>query len=296
MQRTIEFDLVDSHKAFEIADSLVSNSFTELPPLFHCKHAPQSNCCLTHKIGLPYHPALRRHLELTDYQLELFEKVQKLPNAKYIINKGRQMGITEIVLRIIHYQTLQGKYVNGKVGIIAGTNADLARKNLRRLYGMYKNLGVVKDAYFRGHVIELQNGSVIEAFRANEESLTGDTNYRAIFIDESAKWRLRDDSPVFNSIMPIIETNKADLFLVSTPKGPIKKFFEIWQDKESDFIKMELPIWKAENQLYSTQEIQDMLSNSVEDTNQEYLCQFTVGRNSIFAGYENHGGHEEIIL
>lgn len=296
MLREIDGRLISvNEQAFQICDGIVADSDYNLPVKFYCGKKPKKNCCLTHLVGLPRHPATGKTTPLTKYQLELQQLVQKNKPQKYIINKGRQMGFTEIILRIIQQEALNGKYQGSKIAIIAGTNADLAKKNLYRLYQLFKPLLKVVISYKSG-ILTLANSTVIEAFRANEESLTGDTNYKCVFVDESAKWRLRDDSPVFNSILPIVETNNADLFLVSTPKGPIKKFHEIWTSQDSDFVKLEYPITKAINQLYDKSEVDRILSNSVEDINQEYLCQFTVGRNSIFAGYDSTGTHEEIII
>ena len=298
MQRFIDGQLITVHKdAFDIADGIVNNASYDMPAKFYCGKDKSKQCCLTHLVGLPVHPATRRPMSLTPYQIDLQKLVHSSKPQKYIINKSRQLGFTEIILRIIQHEALTGKYQGGKIGIMAGTNADLARKNLRRLYELFKLIPyMIKDTYFRGHLLHLSNGVIIEAFRANEESITGDTNYRAIFLDESAKWRLRDDSPVFNSILPIVETNKADLFLVSTPKGPIKKFHEIWTDQDSDFVKLEYPIHVAKDSLYSEQDIKTILNNSVEDINQEYLCKFTIGRGSVFGEYSNVGNHEEILI
>ena len=298
MERLIDGNVIQVHKnAFEIADGIVNNASYDMPSKFYCGKPNCKAKCLTHLVGLPIHPAKKESMTLTPYQLDLQKLVHKSKPQKYIINKSRQLGFTEIILRIIQHEALTGKYQGGKIGIMAGTNADLARKNLRRLYELFHQIPyMVKDTYFRGHMLHLTNGVVIEAFRANEESITGDTNYRAIFLDESAKWRLRDDSPVFNSILPIVETNKADLFLVSTPKGPIKKFHEIWTDNKSDFVKLEYPIHVAEGSLYSKEDIDRILLNSVEDINQEYLCKFTIGRGSVFGEYDNIGTHSEVMI
>ena len=298
MLRSIENRQIETDKeAFIYADSICHNAKWNLPSLFYCNSkTKKGECCFTHLIGLPIHPATHSPLDLTDYQLEFANKVINSKPQKYIINKGRQMGFTEIVLRVIQYEALVGKYAGGKIGIMAGTSADLARKNLRRLWELFREISyTVKDTHFKGHLIRLNNGTTIEAFKASEESLTGDTKYRCIFMDEAAKWRLRDDSGVFSSIMPIVQSNNSDLFVISTPKGPIKKFHEIWTG-HNDFEKLEYPIHRAEGNLYSTEQIETMLSESVEDINQEYLCQFTAGRNSIFAQYDQDSDYEEIEL
>ena len=115
-------------------------------------------------------------------------------------------------------------------------------------------------------------------------------------MDEAAKWKLVDDTPVFNSILPILRTNGADLLLVSTPKGPVKMFYKIHEDPQ-DFILYKYDIWQAADNLYTSEEIQQMIESSKEDPEQEYLCKFKSGKDSIFGSIsiEDHQGKSEWI-
>lgn len=206
------------------------------------------------------------------------------------LNKGRQMGFTEIVLRVILHLCFT-RYAGANVGIIAATNGSLAKKDLRRLARLFKSIPQVVEQWIKNNTIRLVNGTVIEAFAASEEALTGDTKYKCIFMDEAAKWRIVDDTPVFNSILPIIRTNGADLLLISTPKGPMKMFYKI-HEKPGDFELHEYDIWSTEGNLYTHDEIQTMLDNAQEDPNQEYLCQFTIGKDSIFGPVTDEDRYE----
>ena len=200
----------------------------------------------------------------------------------YHVVKGRQMGFTEIVLRVIQYFCLN-RYAGRNVGIMAATNGKLAAKDLRRFAQLFLNIPHTVEQPIKSNKFKLNNGVIIEAFPASEEAITGDTNYACIFLDESAKWKLVDDTPVFSSIMPIVRTNGSDLFLISTPKGPLKKFYQIWANKEdTEFTKLEYTIWRTEGNLYNKEQIEEMLASTTEDANQEYLCKFTVSDNSIF--------------
>ncbi|GAG07747.1 unnamed protein product [marine sediment metagenome] len=190
------------------------------------------------------------------------------------------MGFTEIVLRIILHLSFS-RYAGANVGIIAATNGSLAKKDLRRLARLYKSIPTVVEQWIKSNTIRIVNGTVIEAFAASEEALTGDTKYKCIFMDEAAKWKLVDDTPVFNSILPIVRTNGADFFLVSTPKGPVKMFYKIEQDPQ-DFVMFEYTIWETEGNLYTKEEIEKMISSSKEDPEQEYLCKYKAGQDSIF--------------
>ena len=250
-------------------------------------------CCLTHTVGLPKHPATQLEMPLTPYQVDFVKIVIKavtnsgkmskedwgrLHHAFHLL-KGRQMGFTEIVLRLIQYFCFN-RYAGRNVGIIAATNGELAKKDLRRLYRLFANIKSMLKGPLKGRIIEVINNTVVEAFPASEEALTGDTDYACIFMDESAKWKLVDDTPVFNSVLPIVRMNGSDFFLISTPKGPIKMFYRIWKDPQ-EFVMMKYDIWAAEGTLYTKPQIEKMLATTKEDPNQEYLCKFTIGEHSI---------------
>ena len=252
----------------------------------------KAKCCVTHIVGLPRHPATNLEMPLTPFQVDFAMKIisgrekfgdatEQMRRALLIhLNKGRQMGFTEIVLRVILYLCFS-RYAGANVGIIAATNGSLARKDLRRLARLFKAIPAVVEQWIKNNTIRLVNGTVIEGFPASEEAMTGDTKYKCIFMDESAKWRLQDDTPVFNSILPIARTNGADFLLISTPKGPVKMFYDIHEDPQ-DFELHEYDIWHTQDNLYTKKEIESMIASSKEDPEQEYLCKFKHGRDSIF--------------
>ena len=250
-------------------------------------------CCTQHVAGLPVHPATKKEMPPTPYQLEFVQEVMKAvtnPGSMsdeewkrlhhmFHIAKGRQMGFTEIVLRVIFHFCFS-RYAGSNVGIMAATNGKLANKDLRRLYRLFKHIKSVTKGPVKNSKLELIDDTKVEAFSASEEAMTGDTNYAAIFMDESAKWKLVDDTPVFNSVMPIVRSNGADLFLVSTYKGPIKMFYKISLDPQ-EFICLVYDIWRTEGNLYTREQILNMLASSKEDPDQEYLCKATIGQDSI---------------
>jgi len=251
-------------------------------------------CCTTHIVGLPRHPATNKEMPLTPYQIDLVNKVitgrksfgdaeaQMRKALKMHIKKGRQMGFTEIVLRLILHLTFS-RYAGSNIGIIAATNGSLAKKDLRRLALLFKSIPTVVEQWIKSNTLRIINGTAVEAFAASEEAMTGDTKYKAILVDESAKWRLVDDKPVFNSILPIVRTNGSDLYLVSTTKGPVKMFYKIDTDHdELDWRFFVYDIWETEGNLYTKPEIEEMLASSTEDPDQEYLCLYKSGRDSIF--------------
>lgn len=253
-----------------------------------------ARCCTTHIIGLPRHSSTNEEMALTPYQVDFANKVihgrekfgdkttQLKKSFKMHIKKGRQMGFTEIVLRLILHFSFN-RYAGANVAIIAATNGALANEDLRRLAILYKSIPSVVEQWIKNRVLRIVNGCIIEAFSASEEAMTGRTNYKCVLMDESAKWRLENDTPVFSSIIPIVDTNGADLYLVSTPKGPLKEFYKIdMTHDENDFTFFVYDIWQAKGNLYSEEKIRDLLNSSTGDPDQEYLCIYTSGEDSIF--------------
>jgi len=257
-------------------------------------------CCTMHVARLPVHPATKKEMPPTPYQLEFVEAIMKAVTKPqdmsqenwdrlehmFHVLKGRQMGFTEIVLRVIFHFCFS-RYAGSKVGIIAAVNGKLANKNLRRFMQLFIHIKSVVPNGIKSSVLTIINGTTIEAFPASEEAMTGDTKYACIFMDESAKWKLVDDTPVFNSVMPIIRSNGADLFLVSTFKGPIKMFYKIWNDKDPDFMFLEYTIERTVGNLYTAEQVDKMISSSTEDPDQEYMCIPSSGRDSIFGAVKS---------
>ncbi len=264
-------------------------------------------CCLTHVVGLPLHPATIKPMALTPFQVDFVERVilavtnlgdvtdddwKRLHHMFHIL-KGRQMGFTEIVLRLIQYFCFN-RYAGKNIGIMAATNGSLAAKDLRRFARLFNNIRGVVKGKIKNKKLELINDCSIEAFAATEEAMTGDTKYACVYMDESAKWRLVDDTPVFNSVMPIVRSNGADLFLVSTFKGPIKMFYKIFKDPQ-EFVCFVYDIWHASGNLYTKEQIENMLATSKEDPDQEYLCKATIGRDSILGAVSDADRSDDVV-
>ena len=267
-------------------------------------------CCFTHVIGLPRHPNTMEPMPLTPFQVEIALKIikdtshwnkRKYPDKeewqrlahKYHINKGRQMGMTELILRLILYFSFT-RYAGKHVGMIALTSGDLAKENLERLWELFRNIPEIALKAPAAGEIKLQNNTTIKIFNSSEEGLTGHTKYACIFLDESAKWRLLSDDALMNSIQPIVASNGSDLFMVSTPKGPVKSFYKIFKDPK-DFTKLEYDIWHTKGNMYTQKEIEEKLASSIIDPNQEYLCKFTISENSVFGllAEQNQGDFTE---
>ncbi len=246
---------------------------------FYCGKKQKQNCCFTHLVGLPKSPSTYNPMPLMPYQTQFFKTIDNPRYHKFHVNKSRQMGMTELVLRIIQYRAFT-KYAGGKVIIIAGTREKTTKKLMQRLKELFRNIpNVIQKSDDLS--IKLYNGTTFEGLPARAEAILGDTKIKAIFMDEASKWYMTDDEPVMNAVKPIVDINKSDLFMISTPNGPKGFFYKIERDT-NDFMKIKYDIYQAVGFLYTQQEAEEMLKDTAVDTDQEYLNQYTTGKNSVF--------------
>ena len=115
-------------------DSVESDVSTDLAKLkFFCGNAnSKKNCCFSHLVGLPQHPATMQSMKFMPHQLDLIKQSMTDKQVKFHVNKSRQIGLTEIVMRIVQYHCF-GKYKGGKILIIAGTREKTTKTVMNRL-------------------------------------------------------------------------------------------------------------------------------------------------------------------
>ena len=221
-----------------------------------------------------------QEMKFMPHQIDLIKQSMSNKQLKFHINKSRQIGLTEIVLRIIQYQSFN-KYAGGKILIIAGTREKTTKTVMNRLKSLFNEIRpTVKDDK---NVLDitLMNGTQIEGKPSNSEAIRGETKIKAVVIDEAAHFAIIDDSVVLDAIEPILHTNKSDIFLVSTPRGQRGFFYDL-SLSTSDYRKIQYDYTHAVGWIYSEKEMEEELKRRDIDVDQEYRCQFTSSRSSIF--------------
>ena len=255
----------------------------------------KEKCCITHLSELPRHPDTLQEMPFTPYQLEFKGIADSNPKSKFHVNKARQSGFSEIILRMFQDRGFK-QYSKKSIKYVVGTRELTTKKMIRRLKDLYRKIpDVVENNADKLH-FELIDGTTYEGLPASTEAITGDTKIAAVGMDESAKWNKVEDREILNAYIPIINTNKADLFMFSTPKGPRGFFYNIDEgtDRDNEYIKYRYDIWATEGNLYSTEDIEIMLADPTMDVEQEYLNKYTTGRDSIWGEVtEEHRTDEE---
>ena len=129
---------------------------------FYCgKLQTSQTCCLTHVVGLPQHPDTLEPMPLMPYQESFFRIIEATKHKKFHVNKSRQMGFTELILRILQYRCFN-KYAGKKIIIVCGTREKTTRKIMQRMKNLFKPIPQVIKKNTDSLVIELNNGAVIE--------------------------------------------------------------------------------------------------------------------------------------
>ena len=256
---------------------------------------PQDFIKFNNLIGLPRHPATFKQMDLMIFQKNFFKTIDHTDCHKFHVNKSRQIGFTELILRILAYRCFN-KYKGGNIIIIAGTREQTAKAIMQRFKNLFYNISheIVNQSDIS---LELRNGTIIKAYPSNSDSIRGLTKIKAVFMDEAAHFNLIDDRKVMNAIQPIVDTNKSDLFMISTPNGPRGFFYDIEKD-DNDFLKLSYNIWEAVDWIYSDEEARAMLDDTSLDPEQEYLNKYTTGRDSIWGEVSDihRTDEEEMVL
>lgn len=266
------------------------------------KHDIPDNFILFNElIGLPKHPHTNQIMPLMPYQTEFFKEVHPTRQVKFHINKARQMGFSELVLRIIAYHSFF-KYKGKQIIIIAGTGERLtATKLMRRFKMLFENIPEQVYGWTPGkRVIDigpynqllLKNGTFIQALPSNSGAVRGDTKIGAIIMDEAAHFDAVDDSPVMDSVGPIVFTNQSDLFMLSTPNGRRGFFYNLSRDPQ-DYILRIFSYRETIGFLYASEDWDKELSRTDIDVEQEYKNQYTTTRRSYYGDVFATGEHEE---
>ena len=255
----------------------------------------KEKCCITHLSGLPRHPATLIQMPFTPYQIEFKDIADKNPKKRFHVNKARQTGFSEIVLRVFQERSFK-QYSTKAIKYVVGTREITTKKMIRRLKDLYRKIPDVLENNEDKLHFELKDGTSFEGLPSSSEALTGDTKIAALAMDEAAKWNREDDQEILNAYLPIVNASKSDFFMFSTPKGPRGFFYNLDEgiDRDNDYIKYRYDIWATEGNLYTKEEIEVMLADRAMDIDQEYLNKYTTGRDSIWGEVtEEHRSDEE---
>jgi hypothetical protein len=172
------------------------------------------------------------------------------------IKKATGLGITEFMLRFMAWLCLKDdSYRNSQMVIVTGPNQELAIKLIKRIKGLFANLGVTFDS--KETVLEL-NGCTIEAYPSNHiDAFRSLTNPKFILIDEGDFFRKNEQEDVRHVAERYIAKSNPFIVMVSTPNAPNGLFQKIEQEpfKKCIYKKIYLDYTYGLDRIYTKEEI-----------------------------------------
>ena len=217
-----------------------------VPDQFWCGDSlsKESGCCFWHYIFYPnggperdgnFHPVYRYESELLEALRD--DKSKGSKNKHVCVYKATGLGITEFMLLWILWKCYTDPFFKDKEAIIiTGPNVDLAQDLIRRgkrfLYD--RGLEYVDHGVYQFSV----NGAIIKCYPSNNiASARGKPRVSVFFGDESAFFKLKDDSTVRTVGERYIGKNDAYVVWVSTAgEEPAGFFYEIMLEGERETV------------------------------------------------------------
>jgi hypothetical protein len=231
-------------------------------------------------IGLPKHPRTKKETRLFQYELDVFDLLNKY--RWLLINKARKIGISEIVLRIITFKCFSD-YAGYQIMLVAGNRVQHAQRLMRRFQKLFDNISEEIADKTADRLI-LKNGTEVIAHPSNDTALRGLENVKCIFLDEAAHFNIINDQDVYNALEPNLSNTDGDFIIVSTPNGKRGMFYDLWTDGENRFYKLALPYTVSLGLLLDKKMIERKKKDRTIDFEQEYMCQFTTPKGAFITG------------
>jgi len=263
-----------------IESSLVKpGSDYKIPSLFWCRQFENqdgSACCFNHWIGLPGKQGKR--MPLFDYEESLEDNLKT--NKLIWILKSTGLGISEFFLRWMSWKALTDESIFGsRMLIIVGPNEELAKLMIERIKKLFDDK---REFIIRATDYEIEFSFVtIEAKQSNH--IDSSRSYEDISIfygDEACFFLKRDDSVVRTVAERYIGKSNPYIIWVSTPGMPKGFFYDISQEKETKYKRIELPYTVGLDKIYDTELIE--LAKKTRGFQSEYNLQFGTGIGDIF--------------
>ena len=152
--------------------------------------------------------------------------------------------------------------------------------------------------YKKGNVmININSDVYLNSLLAKKSNLLSQLSFlladaKVDFPDSYQKWQLYlDNFDLKKPLLPLPEdlSSRETMYLAS--HNILNLFYDIKYSK-NDYTKLEYNYTSAINYIYSKEEIELELNRQDIDVEQEYCCNFTSGRNSVFGNEFVTGDHE----
>ena len=186
-------------------------------------------CCFNHLVGLPtikYEDddgnvfGASDGVPLWPYEKEIIDRYEN--THYYALNKCRGAGASELLtIRWMLFKYCTTTIKNRLCMIVGGINEKEAVEYLTRMKTLADKINFMYRVTPKSdtpNVIYFKNG-IIKATPANPQAVRSYQNVGDILLEESAFWKLIDDTPILKSAEPHVIKSSAHIGVISTPNG-----------------------------------------------------------------------------
>jgi hypothetical protein len=306
-------------KLEKLITSIHENEFLHrfIPALFYCgwlknqteeqillKNQVQSchpYCCFNHMIGLPtikYEDESGNVFGASDgvplwpYEKEIIDRYENI--HYYALNKCRGAGATELLsIRYMAFKYITTRIKDRKCLLIAGTNQDAAKVIMRRIKEICDKVSFVYRISPKSETpgeIYFQFGMIL-SIPANPDDIRSYENVGDVILEESAFWKLIDDSPVLLAAEPHVAKSSAHIGVISTPNGRSgffwnKIFDPEFQTKYDGHVLNWREVVDVPIPVISKEEILLTKEGDPSTYDQEFDNQFIISENRAFGDFD----------
>ncbi len=155
--------------------------------------------------------------------LDLFEKNQFLA-VRWARQTGKSFTVSALLLKYAY------ENANSYIAIV-GPSWRQTRLNIRRMGGFARKLPQLPGLHIQKTKITLPNGSTIEAFPNNPDTIRGPT-FTAIWIEEANF--IPNDEDLYDAVLFTLGTTNGKLIATSTPFNTDSLFWKMCNHKDFD--------------------------------------------------------------
>lgn len=258
-------------------------------------------CCFNHLVGLPtikYEDEFgsiigeSKPVPLHKYEQKILENYES--TNYYALNKCRGAGASEILtIRWMLFKYCITRIKNRLCMIVGGINEKEAVEYMTRIKELADRIPFmyrVQPKSDTPSVIYLKLG-VIKATPANPQAVRSYQNVGDILLEESAFWKLIDDTPILKSAEPHVVKSSAHIGAISTPNGQAGFFWSKIFNPEvkSKYFKHVLN-WKevvdVDLPVISKEEVLKLQREDPATYEQELNNQFLLSENRAFGNFD----------
>lgn len=218
---------------------------------------------------------------LRDYQKESIKTV--FENRFSIINKSRQIGLSEVAVLIAVISAVGGGYRDIYLTSTSHRDAkELLKRAVKWVNILKIKVPMLQDAKIQKETIELPNSSRIIAIPAM--GIRGRSAY-LIILDEFAFQP--NSKELWAALAPAVESNpNMKILAISTPLGTSGMFYDIWKNNHGTYDhwkRLEIDVYKAAKDGFPVNPTEMKKRYPSDIFKQEFECQFIGDQDQFFS-------------